>query len=67
MNDPSLTLDMADLPLARPETLTNFLISDSSARSKSRMAAKNLGAKLAYAAMLRVRLRSCPVCHEKGT
>lgn len=61
LNDPSL-----ELP-ARPEMVTNFLISDQTAHGKSLMSVKNLGAKLAYAASLRIRVKSCPVCSEAAT
>lgn len=51
----------------RPDPLANFLYtSDDRNRNvgPGRATAKNLGAKLAYSATIRVRVKSCPVCQQ---
>ncbi len=59
--------DGVDLP-DRPDTLASFLFSSMMANGQpgSQGANKALGAKLAYAATVRVRVRGCPVCRKQS-
>lgn len=60
---PDKTIELPE----RPDPLANFLYtSDERSRNigPGRATAKNLGAKLAYSATIRVRVKSCPVCEK---
>lgn len=56
----------------RPDPLANFLYIGSNERAgtgslgTARAMAKNIGAKLAYSATIRVRVGGCPVCRVEG-
>jgi hypothetical protein len=63
---PDPTVELPD----RPDTLASFLftsmMSSGNGDRKQGQVAKALGAKLAYAATVRVRVRGCPVCHKQS-